>query len=162
MLDAVQPETISTPEPNLVLNSSALEVSSHTEPEPSAPALVRKAPKHQDPDAVVYPFVDVQLRKARAHGRKRKSVKQDPIRCGLTSITVLGITWQSLVQALSCIVLHSTVDSLDVSSITWRPFKPANAPSLPLTNESGFNLFGLQSLRHFLASFWYACHPHAQ
>ena len=96
MLDAVQPETISTPEPNLVLNSSALEVSSHTEPEPSAPALVRKAPKHQDPDAVVYPFVDVQLRKARAHGRKRKSVKQDPIRCGLTPITVSGITWQSL------------------------------------------------------------------
>ena len=88
MLDAVQPETISTPEPNLVLNSSALEVSSHTEPEPSAPALVRKAPKHQDPDAVVYPFVDVQLRKARAHGRKRKSVKQDPIRCGPAPITV--------------------------------------------------------------------------
>ena len=96
MLDAVQPETISTPEPNLVLNSSALEVSSHTEPEPSAPALVRKAPKHQDPDAVVYPFVDVQLRKARAHGRKRKSVKQDPIRCGPAPITVSGITWQSL------------------------------------------------------------------
>ena len=96
MLDAVQPETISTPEPNLVLNSSALEVSSHTEPEPSAPALVRKAPKHQDPDAVVYPFVDVQLRKARAHGRKRKSVKQDPIRCVPAPITVSGITWQSL------------------------------------------------------------------
>ena len=92
MLDAVQPETISTPEPNLVLNSSALEVSSHTEPEPSAPALVRKAPKHQDPDAVVYLYVDVQLqaREARAHGRKRKSVKQDPLRCGPTPITVSG------------------------------------------------------------------------
>ena len=141
MLDAVQPETISTPEPNLVLNSSALEVSSHTEPEPSAPALVRKAPKHQDPDAVVYPFVDVQLRKARAHGRKRTSVKQDPIRCGPTPITVSGITWQSLLEALSHIVPHSTVDSLDIPSITWRPFKPANAPSLLLTNENEFNLF---------------------
>ena len=61
MLDAVQPETISTPEPNLVLNSSALEVSSHTEPEPSAPALVRKALKHQGPDVIVYLYGHVQL-----------------------------------------------------------------------------------------------------
>ena len=53
----------------------------------------------------------------------------------------LAITWQSLLEALSRIAPHSTVDSLDVSSITWRPFKPANAPSLLLTNENEFNLF---------------------
>ena len=64
MLDAVQPETIPAPDLNLepfVLTSSALEVPSHTEPEPSAPALVRKALKHQGPDVIVYLYVNVQL-----------------------------------------------------------------------------------------------------
>ena len=95
MLDAVQPETIPPNDPNLeplVLTSSALGVPSHTEPELSTPKLVRKALKHHEPDAVVYLYVDVKLqaREARAHGRKRKSVKQDPLRCGPTPITVSG------------------------------------------------------------------------
>ena len=87
--DAVEP---------LVPTSLALEAPSHTESEPPAPASVQKVSKTQDADVVVYLYVDVQplAKEVRAHGRKRKSVKQDPIRCGPAPITVSGITWQSL------------------------------------------------------------------